>query len=314
MARKPKTIPEASEPAEDATKPIPRSRAVADWRSEMAGAAQRAAETEQTSGGGKFFTMRAGVLKYDDVALPGSTIACVIAHGIHENVFYEASFDADNKTPPTCFAFWDPTKSDDDGPDDEMTPPETVDKEECFTRQSDLCSTCPQNEWGSAEKGKGKACGNRRRLAILPAGTMKSLGKNKGMELEMFEDEDSFKKADLGFMKLPVTSVKAYSAYVREVSEQLGRPLWGVYTQINVVPHDRYQVAVEFELIGEVPDELMDVIYKRHQEARDSTAFDYRPPSDDDDNGSAAPVANNAAKKLSGGAAKKPAAKPRRAK
>lgn len=299
MARKP-TKAEGAEP-------IPKNKALSNWRDEMAGAAARAVETEQSSGGGKFFTMRAGVLKYDDVPLPGSSIACVIVHGIYENVFYEASFDADNKTPPTCFAFWDPTKSDDDKPDDEMGPPETVDKEDCFTRQSDLCHDCPQNEWGSAEKGKGKACGNRRRLAILPAGMMKSLGKNKGFDLEMFDDPDQFRKADIGFMKLPVTSVKKYSAYVREVSEQLGKPLWAVFTQINVVPDDKNQVTVEFELIDEIPDELMDAVFKRHIEAKDATAFDYRPPSDDD--APAPATKNSAAKKLSG--AKKAPAKKR---
>lgn len=290
---------------EDGSEPLPKGKSLTNWRDEMAGAATRAAETEQATGGGKFFTMRAGVLKYDDVALPGSTIAAVILHGVYENLYYADKFDAENKTPPTCFAFWDPTKSDSDKPDDEMGPHEDVDKEDCFERQADLCSECPMNEWGSAERGKGKACGNRRRLAIIPAGIMKSLGKNKGLDLEMFDDEDQFKKADMGFMKLPVTSVKAYSAYVREVSEQLGRPLWGVFTQITVVPDDKNQVAVEFELIDEIPDELMEVVFKRHQEAQDLTAFPYRPPSEDDE--PAKPVKNNAAKKLSG--AKKTPAK-----
>lgn len=297
-ARKPKTEGD-----------IPKSKALTNWRDEMAGAAARAAETEQSSGGGKFFTMRAGVLKYDDVPLPGSTIACVVLHGVYENLFYADKFDADNKTPPTCFAFWDPTTGED--PEDEMGPHEDVDKEDCFERQSTLCHDCPQNQWGSAERGKGKACGNRRRLALIPAGMMKSLGKNKGFDLEMFTDPDQFKKADIGFMKLPVTSVKAYSAFTREVSEQLGKPLWAVYTQITVVPDDKNQVSVEFELIDEIPDDIMDVVYKRHQEAKDATAFPYRPPSDDD-----APTqnktSNNAAKKLGGGraaAAKKPARK-----
>lgn len=288
----------ARKPKAEGTEPLPKNKSVTNWRDEMAGAAARAAETEQSSGGGKFFTMRAGVLKYDDVPLPGSTIACVVLHGIYENVFYADKFDADNRTPPTCYAFWDPLTGDD--ADEEMGPPENVDKEDCFERQSDLCHDCPQNQWGSAERGKGKACSNRRRLALIPAGMMKSLGKNKGFDLEMFTDPDSFKKADIGFMKLPVTSVKKYSSYVREVSEQLGKPLWAVYTQITVVPDDKNQVAVEFELIDEIPDDIMDVVFKRHQEAKDVTAFDYRPPSDDDDN--AQPVAkNNAAKKLAGG-------------
>lgn len=274
--------------------------AIANWRDEMSGAAKRAAEMEQNTGsGGKFFTTRAGVLKYDDIAMPGNMIAAVILHGIYENTFYDSKFDPENRTPPTCFAFWDDTYP------DEMQPHAKVDEDpETFTRQNDVCDGCPQNEWGSADTGKGKACGNRRRLALIPAGAIKSLGKNKGFDTEMFEDEDSFKKADLGFFKIPVTSVKGYSAYVREVSEQLGRPLWGVYTQISVVPDDRSQFKVEFELISEVPDELMDVIFKRHVEAKEAVAFPYQKREDDKEDDKA-PVKNNAGKKLGGGAAAK---------
>jgi len=274
--------------------------ALTHWREAMGTAAQKQAEMEQSSGGGKFFSMRAGVLKFDDVALPGNQIACVILHSIYENVYYADKFDPDNKTPPTCFAFHD---ADDE---DEMQPHSIVDEEDCFERQNDVCDGCPMNEWGSADKGKGKACSNRRRLAIIPAGTYVSQGKNKGLELKMFEDAKPFRDADLAYMKLPVTSVKHYSQFVREISEQLDRPTWGVFANITVEPHEKYQVAVGFELIDEIPDELMDVIYKRHIEAKEAIAFPYRPPSEEDE-AEAKPKAA-ASKKLTGG--KKPAAAP----
>jgi hypothetical protein len=36
-------------------------------------------------------------------------------------------------------------------------------------KQSDACATCPRNAWGTAPNGgKGKACGDHRRLAIVP--------------------------------------------------------------------------------------------------------------------------------------------------
>jgi hypothetical protein len=275
---------------------------VMSWQDKMKQDAAKQAEMEKSTGGGKFFSMRAGTLKFDDVELPGNQLACVILHGIYENVFYEDKFDPDNKTPPTCFAFWDPESGQDV---DDMAPHEEVDKEDCFSRQADTCAECPQNEWGSADKGKGKACSNRRRLAIIPAGIYKSLGKNKGLELEMFTEAEDFAKSDIAFMKLPVTSVKKYSAFVREISEQLGRPTWAVFANIEVTSHERYQVAVDFELLDEVPDELMDVVFKRHLEAVDTTAFPYRPPSDDEEEGGkkAAPAKKvNSGRKLSGAA------------
>lgn len=277
--------------------------ALTHWRDAMGTAAVAQAAIEQSSGGGKFFSIRAGVLKYDDIAMPGNQIACVILHGVYENLYYADKFDADSKTPPTCFAFWDDTH------DDEMQPHPDVDKEDCFERQSDVCDGCPMNEWGSADVGKGKACGNRRRLALIPAGSYKTLGKNKGLELEMFDEEKPFKEAAIAFMKLPVTSVKAYSAFVREISEQLGRPTWGVFANIAVEPDDKTQVKVTFELLEEIPDELMDIVYKRHVEAKEAIEFPYRPPSEED--APATKPTNSASKKLTGAATKKaPAKKP----
>lgn len=277
--------------------------AVTSWREEMAAQAKRAQEIEKNEGGGRFFSMRAGQLKFDDVAMPGNMMACIIVGVAHENVWYQEKYDPDNKTPPTCFAFWKDTMDHDL---DEMSPPAIVDEEEVFERQSDYCKTCWANEWGSAETGKGKACSNRRRLAIIPAGVYKSQGKNKGFDLEMFEDEADFKKSDLAYLKLPVMSVKAYSAYVREVSEQLGKPLWAVFTNVAVEPDDRSQFKVTFELIDEVPEELMEVIYKRHKEAMDEVDFNYRPPSEEDEKeAKQTATKNTAAKKLSGGAAAK---------
>lgn len=285
----------AKKPTED-KKP---GTAVASWRDEMGAAAKRAAEMEKnTGGGGKFFTMRAGVFKYDDIPMPGNMIACVIVDGIYENTYYEGKFDPENRSPPTCFAFWR------DDFEDEMQPHEKVDEDpETFTRQNPVCDDCWANQWASADTGKGKACQNRRRLALIPAGSFKSLGKNKGFDLEMFDDEEAFKKADVGYLKVSVTSVKNYSAYVREVSEQLGKPLWAVFTQISLVPDDRSQFKMEFELIGEVPDELMDAIYKRHLSAKDDILFPYQKREEDDDKEAAQPQKNNAAKKLAGGKA-----------
>jgi hypothetical protein len=43
----------------------------------------------------------------------------------------------------------------------------------CTQRQSDSCSNCPQNAWGSDPKGgRGKACREVRRLFVLPEGRM----------------------------------------------------------------------------------------------------------------------------------------------
>lgn len=281
--------------------------AITNWDEELARQAQVGAALTSSSEGGKFFTMRAGVLKYDDAELPGNQICGIVVGWCLENVFYADKFDPDQKTPPTCFAF---CKNPEDK--DEMAPHEDVDKLDVFERQSDDCADCPQNQWGSAERGRGKACSNRRRLAIIPAGTYKSLGKNKGFELELFDDPEHFRKADIAYLKVPVTSGKNWDNYVKSLMEQMARPAHGVITVISVVPDDKSQFKVEFELEDRVPNELMGEVMERHKKAIAEIDFPYRPRADDEEGDRAEGGSKQKANaKLTKGKAAKPAPKAR---
>lgn len=251
--------------------------AVANWQEELAAQAEMSKAQEATAGGsgGRFFGLRAGQLTFGDDTFPGNQIACVITDHIFENIFYEGSFDPESKNPPTCFAFGRDAKT--------MGPPEAVDEHEEFTRQSDLCVNCVQNEWGSAQTGKGKACSNRRRLAIIPAGTYVPQGRNGGFELDLFDDASHFAGADTAFMKLPVMSVKGFQAYVKQVADQFQRPLHGVFTRIFTEPDPKSQFRVRFEMIDLVPDELMPAVMSRHNGIKDEIDFPYIPRSDDEE-------------------------------
>ena len=118
-------------------------------------------------------------------------------------------------------------------------------------------------EWGSADTGRGKAARETRRLALIPAGTFDRMGK-----FEAFDDVESFEAAGIGFMKLPVTSVKGYAAFVKQIAGALKRPPHGVFTRIKVVPDPNSQFKVTFEPLAQVPDEIMGVIMQRHEEAK----------------------------------------------
>lgn len=275
-----------------------KSTAVANWRDELAASAKAAVASEETAGtgGGRFFNLRAGQLSFDDAALPGNQMACVIVDSIFETVYYESDFDPENPSPPTAFAFgrdqaemrWN----------EEYSDPEFAGK---------LCSESEVCEWGSAEKGKGKAAKELRRLAIVPAGTYKPLGKGGGFDLDLFDDTEPFRTADLAYLKLPVTSVKGFSQYLKQVAEQFDRPLWGVVTRVYLEPHPKYQFQVKCELLEVIEDEeILEALYLRHKEAEKAIDFPYIPRSDDDDNGGGQKTASRSAGKLSkrGGAAK----------
>jgi hypothetical protein len=256
--------------------------AVVDYEAEMLAQAEAATEAEKLGGGGKFFSTKSGVLAFDDTPLPGNQMAVVILDGIHENIYYGSRYDPDNRAPPKCFAFGREA----DGTfvaEVDLQPHDIVDTEDDFERQSTDCADCPQNQWGSAETGRGKACGNRRRLAVIPAGSYIKQGKGGGFELELFDDEDLFSKADLAFMKLPVMSVKNYSRFVHSVKEEFRRPPHGVFARMYLEPDAKSQFVVQFEVIETVPSELLPVIMRRHEEAKKSIAFPYTPFKEDEE-------------------------------
>jgi hypothetical protein len=246
--------------------------AVANYDEELARLAGSSATLTDSGGGGKFFSTRAGVLQYDDAPLPGNQMCVIVGAWCLENVFYEDAYDADNRTPPTCFAF---CKNPDEK--DEMGPPDVVDKEDVFTRQSDTCSDCEKNQWGSAEKGRGKACSNRRRLALIPAGTYRGVGRGGGFELDLIDDAEHFRAADEAYLKIPVMSGKGFDTYVKDVADQLRKPLFAVYTRVFLTPDPKSQFKVNFELIEEVDNSLIPVLMERYRKLHEGIDFPYTP-------------------------------------
>lgn len=275
-----------------ARKPTSKTTAVANYDEELAKLAGASATLTESGGGGRFFSTQAGVLAYDDAPLPGNQMCVIIGAWALENVYYDGPYDPQQRTPPKCFAF---CKNPDEK--DEMAPHEEVDKHEEFERQADTCAECPKNEWGSAERGRGKACSNRRRLACLTGGIYKPAGRGN-FELEIIEDAEHFASTEEAYLKLPVMSGKGFDAYVRDVAEQLKKPLFAVYTRVYLTPDQKSQFKVNFELIEEVPNELIPTLMDRYRKLHDSIDFPYIPFQDDEEE--EAPR-TNAAKKLTRG-------------
>lgn len=225
--------------------------AVANWEQEMERQAEIAAGMAASTGGAQFFSVRAGQLSFDGAPVPGNQMGVVILDWILENVFYEGEFDANNPTPPTCFAY---------GRDAAMAPHKVV--FEAGQQQHETCRGCPRNEWGSAERGKGKACRNTRRLAIIPAGTINV----QSGQFEAFTDVAQFENAAVGYLKVPVTSCKGFDTYVKQVAGALKRPPHGIFTRVVVKSDAQVQVRVTFEPLAPVPPALIGTMMTRHSE------------------------------------------------
>lgn len=236
------------------------SRALVNWDTELAKEAEAAASREaSTGGGGNFFSFRGATLSYQDSPVPNNEMAVVIVDSIFENVYYEGRYDPENPAPPTCFAFA--------REESELQPHKVVVAADQAVNSE--CESCPMNEWASADTGRGKACRNTRRLAVINAGSLGDRGR--------FEpaDMDHLASTEIAYMRLPVTSVKGYATFVKQVAGTLRRPPYGIFAKIRVVPDAKSQFKVVFEAIDQVPNDLMDVVVRRRKEAQISIEQPY---------------------------------------
>ena len=191
--------------------------------------------------------------------MPNNEMAVIILEGILENILYKTLYDKDNPGAPDCYAF---------GRDQATIAPH----EDVENPESDTCALCPQNKWKSNPNGRGgKWCGNRRRLAIISAGSF------IGGQFQATTDPQHFSEADIAYLKLPVMSVANYQGYVKQVGNALHRPPYAVFTKIKVVPDGDSQFRVTFDVLGKVPDELRSVIEARHTQAVEEIEFPYAP-------------------------------------
>lgn len=219
---------------------------------------------QEQSASATFLSTKGGVFRVGDVVL-GSQLAVVIADSIWENVLYTGKYEADRQNNPLCYAFGR-SKA-------EMTPMvEVMDQyPDVYVPQADNCEACPFNKFGSAEKGRGKACQNRRRLALIPAGVYDAEG------LGLYNEPSHFASADFQTLKLPVTSVKMWQKYVDLLASTVRRPPFGVVTRVFLTPDADDQFHINFELIEELDNELIDTIYSRHTAIAPTMARGYTP-------------------------------------
>lgn len=228
-----------------------------NWDEELAAAAINTMTREANAGGGESFSTKDGILSFNGNPIEGNTMAVVIVDAVIANANYIDKYDPKNPSGPNCFAF---------GRNEaDLVPHPNVVK--AGTAQHVSCDGCPRNEWGSADEGKGKACGNGRRLALIPAGEL------TGDDFDVFEaytDPKLFADAAIGFLKVPATSIKPFASFTKQVIATTKRPEWAIFSQITLEGK-----TLSFKALGKVPNELMPIIKAKHEEAMAAIEFPY---------------------------------------
>lgn len=222
------------------------------WDEDLAKFAQESVATEESVGiGGNMVSVKGGRLSYNGGEIPGNKMNVIIIDYVLGNAYYDEPFDVDNPSSPVCFAF---------GRDDKQMAPH----EKSAIPQHHSCKGCPMNEFGSADRGKGKACANTRRLALITE--------------DMLEDMES---AQVAFLKVSVTSVKAWAGYVQQLSQVLKRPPFAVITEISVVPDAKTQFKLQFKLVSQIDDgDSLAALMQKNKEVKEIIEFPYAPPAE----------------------------------
>ena len=222
-----------------------------NWQDRLAKFAVAAVAAEAAPSG-SFITAKSGILQFAGNAVAGNKLDVVVVDSIYENTYYTGEYDPDAPLSPVCFAF-----AHDDG--------DLVPHADSTEPQHSSCKGCPQNEFGTAEKGKGKACKNSRRIAVLP-----------GTDLSA----EALETAEVAFMKLPVTSVKNWGNYVNTLATIDHRPPFAVVTTLGVVPDLKTQFKVTFTKKALINDEgALDTLIKRMEAQQQTKTAPYQPNS-----------------------------------
>ncbi len=157
------------------------------------------------------------VLMRDDNDGPRGSIDVVIvkANGVLSKTWYENGWDENNNNPPDCASA------------NGITPDAGVPKQ-----QSPVCATCVRNAWGSAPGGgKGKACGDHRRMAVVP---LPPQGAPNAAEV--------LRNESLGgpiLLRCPAASLQDMAAFDSRM-KQIGYPYFTIGIKISFDPAESY--------------------------------------------------------------------------
>ncbi len=190
----------------------------------------------------------------EDVDL-GEAFEAVVLDSVLINKFYDAPYVEGVVSPPACAAI---------GRDPSTLAPYA----HAPGRAADKCEGCPNNEFGSASNGEGKACTNRRRLVVM---------------LLSDAQKEGFDKAPLYTMELSPTALRGWARYVRSLARQYTIPPVACVTVFACEPSVKYSTIVPAFgrlLASHEVTEAMTRLQEANELAMNPVSFDgYEAPS-----------------------------------
>ena len=213
-----------------------------NWEAQMAADAKKILEQERPAL--SIMSIKSGVMTIGGEPVPNNELDCVVVGSAAEMVYYTTKYDPDVRTNPDCYAIGDCRT-------EELAPhPDATNK------QAESCAACPNFQWGSDPGGgRGKACRERRRLALMPADG----------------------SAEMCLLSIPSMSIKNWSNFVRETVATTGKPPAAAICKIKVVPSTRSMIEVKFSYVGPVPEHTLAAVMAKRGPAMDAILAPYPP-------------------------------------
>lgn len=182
---------------------------VAALDAKFANEAEQVKQMISAPGAPKISINRAGNFQLPDSSELGNEIRVVVIDFITANRYYPGIYNAQNPTPPVCFAFGKVLA--------DMAPSANSPEP-----QSDKCKGCPMDEFGSALTGRGKACKNTRELAVI-------------LEEDLEADEPNIYQ-----ISVPPTGIRSFDGFVAQCLRVVSGPPIKAIVTIKAVPQGTY--------------------------------------------------------------------------
>jgi len=227
--------------------------ALTKYDAKLAEIAARATKTvAKVGGGGNFLSLKSGILSYQKAAVEGNRMRVVIVDYVLENQYYSKPFVEGSPAAPDCYAFG--------------TNPDTMIPHEAIAQPvSPACKGCPLKEFGSKEQGKGKACGDVIRMALIT---------EDGLE--------DIENAEIAYLKLPYFSTIEWKNYwTAQEAAYPGVPPFLFVTEISVAPDAKSQFKVRFRMEDFIDPkkkenaEVVEALINKQEEVEKTIGFPY---------------------------------------
>lgn len=215
-------------------------KALTSWK-ERAAARAKAREANIPSVDSSSISTRGGVLSWGGVPQQ-EPMPVVVLDECVEHAYYEGEFDPNSIDSPVCFAISETASRTEKVLGDGLAPHPDSPKP-----QNATCRGCWANEFGSATKGRGKACGNRRRLAVAGMSNV---------------DPSNLAHTDVAILKVPPTGLKVWDGYVRFLARFEGIPPEFAITDVTMqkTTADALQSIPHYKLNERVTEDMAEVI------------------------------------------------------